>query len=76
MRPGTDIFAAIVIAAALMAATSPGWRLPLPQDAPTLVRLGPAASRSAAFELLGGDGREPRRADARTRQDTGRNDSR
>jgi hypothetical protein len=74
MRPGTDIFAAIVIAAALMAATSPGWRLP--QEAPLLMRLVPASSQSAAFAILGGDGREPRRAEGRTRQDTGRNDSR
>ena len=76
MRPGTDIFAAIVIAAALMAATSSGWRLPLPEDAPTLVRLSPARSQSAAFAVLGGDGREPRRDEGRTRQETGRSDSR
>jgi len=76
VRPGTDIIAAIVIAAALMAATSPGWRLPLPQDAPVLLHLRPAAGHPAAFDLLGGDGREPRRADARTRQDMGRSDSR
>ena len=76
MRPGTDIFAAIVIAAALMAATSPGWRLPLPQEAPVLMRLVPASSQSAAFAVLGGDGREPRRTDGRTRQETGRSESR
>ena len=77
MRPGgTDILAAIVIAAALVAATSPGWRLPLPQDAPTLVQLRPATSQSEMIEVLGGDGREPRRADDRTRQDTGRSRSR
>jgi hypothetical protein len=77
MRPGgTDILAAVVIAAALVAATSPGWRLPLPQDAPALLQLRPVASTSAAYAVLGGDGREPRRADDRTRQDTGRSESR
>ena len=76
MRPGTDISAASVIAAALMAATSPGWRLPLPQDAPVLLHLRPATAHPAAFDILGGDGREPRGADARTRQDMGRSNSR
>jgi hypothetical protein len=77
MKPGgTDILAAIVIAAALVAATSPGWRLPLPQDAPALTLVRPVPSTSAAFEVLGGDGREPRRADDRTRQDTGKSESR
>jgi hypothetical protein len=76
MRPGTDIFAAIVIAAALIAATSPGWHLPLAQQGSVLPQLQPPTSRSAAFTLLGGDGREPRRADGRTRQDAGRSDSR
>jgi hypothetical protein len=75
MRRDTDILAPVLIAAALVAATSPGWHVPLAPEAPLAGR-APAASRSTAFLLAGSDGREPRREGGQDRADMGRSESR
>ena len=76
MRRDTDILAPVLIAAALVAATSPGWHVPLASGSPAPAGLSPVASRSIPFLVQGGDGREPRRDGDQDRQPMGRSESR